>query len=434
MRWSSYLTKVLSSTVGAAAGGFVAVHSGSPVVGQAAETAARTSIEELLTEFLPAQQDALEQLTEITRDVREIVSGIRADVEVLLDTPWQAALLHVEYAAQHSAQAATELDIARQKLFEAYAGARTHAKRAFIAQQLCAVYALMGQDQDSKSWLFRSYPEEAAAVNESVEEVAKALSDVPYERRMKLRPTGPFGGPRPGYIEIRPGALFGEKPDPRGAGVVRQERVEPALMSLARLTMEMLVLRGTCAKAGMPEPWPSVPGADAKYLWPSGGSLELRVNSARYLFTAPRDNFGRPWYAVGIYRNARQVRFRSLGTGSHANLSNPLYVFGSTPELGNWDVRRAIPLHVNSVNSRKWAWTPPPKELDHGSWWSAELRWTVEDTGPSAIEPEAIEYQYLTGAGEHAQFPLTLESGPNRTLTVANAGEPGVYVEDVWHP
>ena len=72
MRWSSYLTKVLSSTVGAAAGGFVAVHSGSPVVGQAAEAAARTSIEELLTEFLPAQQDALEQLTEITRDVREI--------------------------------------------------------------------------------------------------------------------------------------------------------------------------------------------------------------------------------------------------------------------------------------------------------------------------------------------------------------------------
>src|SRR5205823_14731854 len=153
LRWPASLTKVLSTTASVAAGGFVAAHTASPFAGKIAEAATKTTIEELLRQYLPAQRDALQELTEITRDVRELIAGTRAEVGVLLDTPWQTALLHMEYASQHPEQATDELEITRRKLFEAFAGAKAHAKRALIAQQLSAVYALIGQYKDSQSWL-----------------------------------------------------------------------------------------------------------------------------------------------------------------------------------------------------------------------------------------------------------------------------------------
>jgi hypothetical protein len=217
MRWLSFLQRAVRASVGPSAGAAAGAAAGvaSPVLGAAAAAAAQNVAEQLLCEFLPAQQDALDALAERTGALQVLLGGVQFDVQSLLNAPWETALLHIHDASKHPGDAREDLLLARNSLYQAWAAAAGSAgRRAMVAQELSVVYALLGRRGDSADWLFRSYREAEENADTTVGLVGAVLESVPREARKREEPIPPHvlllhragtrrGAPEPSMCALR---------------------------------------------------------------------------------------------------------------------------------------------------------------------------------------------------------------------------------------
>jgi Starch binding domain len=389
MRWLSFLEKTLIATAGAAAGGAVTAATVNPFIGTMAAAAAKESTEELVSEFLPAQQQALDELLERTRGIESLLGGIRSDIQTLLDAPWQTALLHIGDAARHPANAQGELQIARNALYEAWSSATTGAKKTLIAQQLSVVYALLGQRDDSRDWLFRSYPEARKGLSEAIASVVSSVKDLPRVKHGKNRE---LGAPVPAgllrvFLSVDTNVEYHKAPN--ALFYVSSEPLETALTTLAETHLDVFALCLACALADMPKPWdgpPSggqegpnghpdfpQPAVDLGYLCRVQGDGARRAatmlsHSGRWQFELNEAPFSPPWQA---------------------------FISGSSPELGRWRQDQAIPL------SRDQDKGDPP-------------RWTSTVNVANYVPSETVEYRYFFA---QPGGPPVWEQTPNRQLS-----------------
>lgn len=195
--WPKFLNQLLTASLTAAAGSAAnaatTAATASPIVGAAADAAARKATDQLLGQFLPAQQEALQRIEGMTREIYALVDGLDARVKAHQSGPGRAALLHMEDAARHPEHAVEELQTARRLLYEAWGAASDASQRSFAAQQLSAVYALLGNHEDSSRWLERSLPDMDLAVEDAILDLCDILPSFP--RRL------PRGGQR-SFMEV----------------------------------------------------------------------------------------------------------------------------------------------------------------------------------------------------------------------------------------
>jgi hypothetical protein len=395
MRWLSFLQQALSATAAAAAGGAATVVTANPVLGAAAGAAAKTSTEELLAEFLPAQQQALDTLLDRTRSIELLLGEIHSNIEVLLEGPWRTALLHIEDATTHPEKAADTLELARQFLYQAYGLAPSSARRAIIAQELSAVYALLGEHADSLHWLFRAYPDAEAGVGEALADVIASFSGLsPVRAHVKTEAGFPVKAPPGVLVVLRPA-------DDKPMLCVQHEPLATALAALALSCRELAELRLYCATVGMPQHWKDPP-------WRVEGGEEeegFQVMELQLPGGPPYTVFGPPYTVLSSkwrpFRASTTLQAFAIWsfrvTGVPVPSSDPpgdagcgVFLSGPRPELGAWREELAIPL--------------APAE----SFWRADRQVLDFVTGGSR------EYKYFYVAEPGG--PAVWELGPNRTV------------------
>ena len=319
MRWLLFLRRVLSASAEAAAGSAAVVATANPVLGPSAGAAAKTAIEQVLEEFLPAQEQALDTLLERTSTLQGLIDAVQSDVRTLRHAPSETARLHVEDAAKHPATAQDHLILARNALYEAWGSAGNSATRALVAQELSAVYALLARaaanaveqhdaEEDSRDWLFRSYRQAKAAASDMVATVVALL-------RVSL--------------------------------LVDEPRWQ-ALKTLADMRVELLRLRLICAEVGMPEPWPDT------------GAYDWSLDGGRARIDFLGRNQG-PFvsldagvvYQVNTSEEMAALLLSPIGEWCFRLTDVPfaapaqVFVSGNSTELGEWREQRAVPLSLD---------------------------------------------------------------------------------------
>ncbi len=357
MRWHAFLQRTLTATATAAAGGAATAVTANPVLGAAAAAAASKSTEELLAEFLPAQKEALDTLVERTRGIESLLGAVHSNIEAMIDRDWQAALLSIADAAKHPERAQGELHVARRRLFDAWGGANTNAKRAQISQELSVVYGLLGEPDDSREWLFRSYSEASEALVDSISETWDSIDHMP---RVKARRKAGGSGAelvsvylsekedlaRAGSLDVALSA--GLLRDPRryevGAfsGWLRAEPLITGLKALAEARVALVELQFSCAVAQMPRPWTTPNGADISvFRHPRLGTqngISMYAGSQRLTILS---NAPTPMRPVELLHKIADWTFvLSAPPGKSPNV----FVSGSSAELGAWNVELAVPL------------------------------------------------------------------------------------------
>lgn len=167
MDWPSYLRKVVSTAAGAAAG--VAAGAGGPVAIASAKVAAEKVSDDLLKQFLGAHADQMQRIEEISLEMRDRLIRVENMVGGLLDAPWNTALTHIEEAGRRPLRREQELELARERLFQAWGVAAGLLDRdtgsldpaalrcPLIAQQIAAVYSLLGEPANTVHWLKVAY-------------------------------------------------------------------------------------------------------------------------------------------------------------------------------------------------------------------------------------------------------------------------------------
>jgi hypothetical protein len=387
MHWLSFLQQTVITGAGAAAGVVGTAVSANPLLGAAASAAAQKSTEELLAEFLPAQQDALDELAERTQRIESILGDVRTDVRALTDAPWRAALLHIEDAASHPDAASVELALARNLLYEAWGASPRAASRALIAQQLSVVYGLLGAPQDSHQWLHRSCRQSSMAV---ADELGRVRADV---GRLPLKKASPRKRITAPSDKLRL-YLFHPK---QGLFLVESKPLGTALVALARGVIDFYRLRLLCATTGMREPWPTRSSLSESDAWTMSPSFPYDIfvstRGAEGLWMADGPAAA---VAKGILEDEElpEFTFRLGKVPGDLPESARFFINGSTPELGEWDPERAIPLeHVDDRD---------------GDRWEAEVRLPLHPKG----EPPRYRFLYVPQPGA----PAVPEGGPPRKL------------------
>ena len=348
MRWLSFIQKTVTVTAGAAAGGAATAVTANPVLGAAAGAAATKTTEQILGEFLSAQQDALDTLLERTQNMELLLGGIRSDLQAVIDGPWRTALLHINDAAKHPDRARDELQIARNALYKAMGQATGSDTRTLIAQQLAVVYALLGEPADSRDWLSQSFQEADRAGEQAVATVIDSLPKLPVSK-------APVKGRTPETVEVPTGTLAvfqGSEARPwfhvahsdrKLAFRLHAEPLASALAGLAQTRLDFARLQVACGLAdpeirGAPTRWQVaglVTRGRAPYVW-------LRLTEGAHAWTVCSWKDGTPLRASVLLSDLAEWSFSVFG----APVTPPgqLFVSGSSPELGSWEVDRALPL------------------------------------------------------------------------------------------
>jgi hypothetical protein len=275
--WPSYLRTVVSKTAGAAAG--VAAAAGGPVAIASAASAAERLSDDLLTQFMPAHADQLQQLEEISRELRGRLISLQDSVGALLDGPWRTALAHIEEASRRPLRREQELELARIHLFDAWGPAEALLERnpqsqdpaalrcPLIAQQLAAVYSFLGEPLNATHWLVTAYAASHNQLNSQVDAVSdvflqkvqgakKASGQDPWKRPALLidvRSTDPdskelLWAHAPGKA-LSPPYMAGEQWS-KTVVAERDLEFEERLVALVDLDAETQLLRQTCIDAG----------------------------------------------------------------------------------------------------------------------------------------------------------------------------------------
>lgn len=290
-------------------------------------------------------------LLDRTRSIELLLGEIHSNIEVLLEGPWRTALLHIEDAATHPEKAAYTLELARQFLYQAYGLAPISARRAIIAQELSAVYALLGEHADSLHWLFRAYPDAEGGVGEALADVIASFSDLsPVKAHVKTEAGFPVKAPPGVLVVVRPA-------DDKPMLCVQHEPLATALAALALSCRELAELRLYCATVGMPQHWKDPP-------WRVEGGEEeegFHVIELQQPGGPPYMVFGPP--LIGWRPSPKQRLFQASitlqeldiwsfrVTGVPVPSSDPpgdagcgVFVSGPCPELGAWCEELAMPL------------------------------------------------------------------------------------------
>jgi hypothetical protein len=423
MRWLRFLQRTAGLSAGAAAGAAVTAAATNPVIGAAAGVATAKSVEELIAEFLPAQQQALDELVERTRGIERLLGTIHSDIQTLLDAPWRAALLHIEDAARHPERAPFELQLARNALYLAWGSANKSAKRALIAQQLSAVYALLGEREDGLTWLYRSYAE---ACNDLGELVASLIASIPELPRVK--------SPVPGRSSedtldiLRTGDWELE--------LVRRVRAEPlvtALGVLAQTRLDLYELRLLCALADVPEPWIEDPSAAFVGYGGYRSFLWMASDTEKYWVRGP-GSAG----PVELLLRLTDLTLRC----QDVPVTSPgkLFVTGASPQLGRWREDQSVPLQYEYESYtgpfRGWAdyekknRSVPGNTSSPDSQVPARCPWSYTMYLRRDAQPEPVEYRYFYVESPGAE--RVWEPGPARCLPSFDDNSYGVCLLDSW--
>ncbi len=234
------------------------------------------------------------------------------------------------------------------------------------------VVLLLGNADQSRTWLFRSYEPTVAAKNEMIDAVARSLIALKFDRRTLKAPRPPvvYGGSGSWQARLRsdkrvPAGLVHvdlrtpwhyrtseEKRIFREGRLVKAERIMPALNALADTTVDAMRLWTTCADLGMPSAEPPQVSVGLTDYWP--GSTRRYQTQALNLMSGSGFDIELP-SDLGLpsaFNEVSQVRFE-VGNVPTDITGDPLamggerrmYIAGDCAELGRWDLERAVPLH-----------------------------------------------------------------------------------------
>ncbi|WP_255771730.1 hypothetical protein [Pseudarthrobacter sulfonivorans] len=340
--WPNLLFRLLSAGVTSAAGTAANLAAGgpaNPLLAGAIEAAAKQATEHLLKQFLPAQQEAAQQLDLLARDIQALAGGIDTRVRSLQEGPARAARLHMEDAAVHPERAADELQAARRLLYEAWGAASDPGQRSLAAQELSGVYAFLGQYDDSVRWLERALPDSDAAVSEAIEAFRVSLNAFPdsVPRRADARDFV--------EVELRLKRVFAPL-----------DKVVPAAQRLVEARYDALDLRKRAIPLGTGRPWPAAPsrvelgrGGELLFSTPAGGAaVDLGHRQDPAMSPDVR----------AMLRSLKTLHF-SIADGPWVNRPGHTYVVGSSPQLGGWEPSAGIqlaprPKSEGTISSTVW--------------------------------------------------------------------------------
>ncbi len=344
--WSNLLFRLLRTgiTSGAAAAAHLAATAATagtanPILMASADAVAKQIAEQLLQQFLPAQQDAMKKVELLAQDIRSLVGDIDTRVRSLQDGAGRAARLHMEDAALHPERAAEELQAARRLLYEAWGAATDPGERSLAAQELSGVYAFLGYPDDSLRWLERSLPDSDLAFSQAAEAFRISMSQFTDKipRRADARD----------FIEV----------DLRHKRVVAPlDKVVPAVQRLVEARYDALDLRMQSTALGVGRPWPIAPsrvelcrGGELLLSTPAGG-VAMDLNEDNVKAINPRVHT--------ILRSMKTMHF-SIADGPWLNRTGRTYVVGSSRQLGEWEPSSAIqlaprPKSGHTISSTVW--------------------------------------------------------------------------------
>jgi hypothetical protein len=345
--WSGYLRKLAVAVTGAAAGTVATSLTANPALGAAAGTAATKSAEQLITELLPAQQEALQAIEERTRQIYSLLAGVDTRVRALQSAPWRVALLNIEDAVHSPAEAPMHLERARQSLYEAWGSGTDDDERAFVAQLLSVVFALLGADAQSGRWLIKSYAPAVAARNAMIGSLFESVRALKPERWPVLND---FRPPRTGYLHVTPETFGGGKLKTGDTRRVRSDLVLPALRAAAATTVEVARLWQACSVAGMSGTYPVISSMDPGY-FAGDDKVSAVALSGRFDGTSPT-------LSIHLATDDHAAMRESFSPAVHLSFSlssdphdadRSVYVSGDCPELGGGRPRAAVPLGIGGV-------------------------------------------------------------------------------------
>jgi hypothetical protein len=339
--WPNLLFRLLSAGIASAAGEGAKLAAGSvnPLLAAPADAVARRVTEQLLQQFLPAQQEAMQKIELLARDIHSLVGDIDTRVRSLQEGTARAARLHMEDAALHPERAAEELQAARRLLYEAWGAATDPAQRSLAAQELSGIYAFLGHHDDSIRWLERSLPDSDMAVSEAVEAFRVSMNQFPDKipRRADARDFV--------EVDLRLKRVFAPL-----------DKVAPVAQRLVEARYDALDLRKRSTALGVGRPWPAAPsrvelcrGGEILFSAPGGGvAVDLENHKAQAV-------------SAGVHRMLRSMKTLhfSIADGPWVNRPGRTYVVGSSPQLGEWEPGSAILLAPraksgNTISSTVW--------------------------------------------------------------------------------
>src|SRR5262249_36621101 len=96
-----------------------------------------------------------------------------AGVDTIIDGPWRTARLYIEEAAQmrDPRQRMANLELARQKLHDAWGMANSATRRSAVAQEFTALCVLVNDRSGAERWLQRARSESDEPVKDQSREV-----------------------------------------------------------------------------------------------------------------------------------------------------------------------------------------------------------------------------------------------------------------------
>ncbi|WP_104046093.1 CBM20 domain-containing protein [Arthrobacter sp. ZGTC412] len=317
------LTTAASAVAGKAANAAATAATANPIIGAAADAAAAKATEKLLGEFLPAQQQELRRIEEFTRDIHGLAGDINMRVKALQGGPSRAALLHMEYASRHPERAYEELQAARGLLFQAWGIASDASQRAFAAQQLSGVYALLGDSYDSRQWLEKCLPDTDLAVEDAICDLLTAL-------RVVLN-RSPSRASSEDYTRVTTMET--------GARYVPVRDLHPALSKVVDARHEAMLLRRLSMTVGIGAPWPSLSRTRIQ----NDGDSEILVQTPTAWVKVEIGAALRDSPTVATMRRMETMTFR-VKDGPWNAQAGQVFLFGPSPQLGAWEPAQAVPM------------------------------------------------------------------------------------------
>lgn len=349
--WPDLLFRLISvgvtTAAGTAASAAATAFTANPILGASADAVARQAAEQLLKQFLPAQQEAMQKIELAAREIQSLVGDIDTRVRSLQQGPWRAARLHMEDAAVHPERAVEELEAARGLLYEAWGAATDPAQRSLAAQELSGIFAFLGRRTDSLRWLERALPDNDLAASEAIESFRTSLDQFPDKipRRSDARDYC--------ELQLQHNRVFAPL-----------DKVLPAVQRLVEARYDALDLRKRSTLIGAGRPWPQAPsrvelcrGGEILFSTPGGGvAASFENHNAGSLSSDVRK----------MLRAIKTLHF-SIADGPWLDRTGRAYVVGAAPQLGEWKPEYGIqlaprPKSEHTISST--VWTLKRKSMD----------------------------------------------------------------------
>jgi Starch binding domain len=393
VNWSGIVTAIVSKTAGAAVG--VVAAPGGPVAvaaaGAATEQAAKALTDAILQQFRAAQQEQTEQLLSANDQVHGRLIGLQASLDTLLNAPTRTALEYIDEATRHPQDRVADLNLARQRLFDALGTTSEPVQRAFVAEQMAVVCGLLDRPSDVAFWLARAYSSILEAAETTRMPIEAAYKEASRKARNITRTRWAADETRFALYDAGSGHCT----------LVPVDAIGDSLRTLSTLTQRMLFLHGRALAAGALDL--AVP---ANFVWPMGSGDRWRIDTgpdSPYLWViAPRAVEG---YAPDIdgWPCARlsfslDVPLPTLDDGA------TFRVVGDCVELGAWNPAHGLLLH--ETLKRRFYFT------------TVGLSGTVFITQQS-VSP--VEYKFVRLAVDGTSM---WEDGENRRWDPAPQGDP----------